>query len=46
CGVISSLRPGCITESMFITLPSPLLDCTPRSTYDGDAGPEGADAGY
>lgn len=36
CGIISSLRPGCITESQFITLPDPPIACTPGG--DGDAG--------
>jgi len=37
CGIVSSLRPGCITESMIIELPKEPQACTP------DMG--GADAG-
>lgn len=37
CGIISTLRPGCVTSSMLVTLPNPLQDCTPPM--------EGADAG-
>lgn len=37
CGIISTLRPGCVTSSMLVTLPNPLQDCTPPV--------EGADAG-
>jgi hypothetical protein len=44
CGIVSSLRPGCITESMFITLPASPLECTPSSSDESDAGVEG-DAG-
>ena len=38
CGIISTLRPGCITESMLITLPNPLQDCTPPAESSDDAG--------
>jgi hypothetical protein len=34
CGIVSTLRPGCITESMLVTLPSPLQDCTPADEAD------------
>lgn len=37
CGIISTLRPGCVTSSMLITLPDPLQDCTP-SVDGSDAG--------
>ena len=36
CGIISTLRPSCVTESMLITLPSPLKEC---------GGDTGSDAG-
>ena len=38
CGFISTLRPGCITESSVVTLPDPLVDCTPPDTGSDDAG--------
>lgn len=38
CGFISTARPGCITESQFVTLPEPLLDCSGGE----DAGTEDA----
>jgi hypothetical protein len=38
CGIISTLRPSCVTESMLITLPNPLQDCTPDGNTGADAG--------
>lgn len=38
CGIISTLRPGCITESMLVMLPNPLQECTPPATGGDDAG--------
>jgi hypothetical protein len=43
CGIISSARPGCITESMFVEIPDQA--CTPPATGDSDAGVEEPDAG-
>jgi hypothetical protein len=37
CGIISTLRPGCVTESTLVTLPNPLQACTP-SSGEPDAG--------
>ena len=56
CGIVSTLRPGCITDSTYVTYPDPLADCTPPSTPttgnangnndDKDAGaPDDKDAG-
>jgi hypothetical protein len=37
CGIISTLRPGCITQSMLITLPDPPQACT-ASAEDAGVG--------
>jgi hypothetical protein len=39
CGIISTVRPGCITMSSLVMLPNPLLSC------DGSADGGAADAG-
>lgn len=39
CGIMAGLRPGCVTESSFVTLPK-----SPKSCGLADAGTEG-DAG-
>jgi hypothetical protein len=41
CGIISSVRPGCITESMFVEIPS---NTCGAGSMDTDAG-MGQDAG-
>jgi hypothetical protein len=40
CGIISTLRPGCITQSTLVTLPDPLQSCggTGDDAGVGDAG--------
>jgi hypothetical protein len=38
CGIISSVRPGCVTMSTLITLPNPLLACD----GSGDGGAQDA----
>jgi hypothetical protein len=40
CGFISTARPGCILQSMVVTLPDPLMSCTPGG--GDDAGTEDA----
>jgi len=35
CGVVSTLRPGCITDSTYVTYPDPRVDCTPPSPTTG-----------
>lgn len=41
CGIISTVRPGCITSSQSLTLPDPLQSCTPGGGGD-DAGTDDA----
>jgi hypothetical protein len=43
CGIISTVRPGCVTQSQFIELPNPPKDCG-STTPEEDAGVE-PDAG-
>lgn len=43
CGIISSARPGCITESMFVEIPDKACAKTPDN--EADAGPDEPDAG-
>ena len=40
CGIISTVRPGCITTSMAVMLPNPLLSCSAGGDDGGtdDAG--------
>jgi hypothetical protein len=40
CGIVSTLRPGCITESSLVTLPSPLQSCGTTSGDDAGVGPD------
>jgi hypothetical protein len=44
CGIVSTLRPGCITDSTYVTYPEPLADCTPPST-PATGGDKGTDKG-
>jgi hypothetical protein len=43
CGIISSARPGCITQSSFVQIPDKACSKTP--TNENDAGPDEPDAG-
>ena len=43
CGIISTARPGCITDKTFVDIPD--NTCSKTSPNDNDAGPNEPDAG-